>query len=116
MSYRQSVFQKARAEYRPRMPEILGGGNVVFEEGGATESVGDVEAIRERFPRTFGRPQLRLTTGPGLAERRPLNVGVVLSGGQAPGGHNVLAGLFDALTSIHAGSRLYGFLGGPGGF
>jgi pyrophosphate--fructose-6-phosphate 1-phosphotransferase len=99
------------------MPEILRAGidRVRFEEGEATDSVRDQEAIRGLFPRTFGRPALRLVSGDGVAERRPLNIGVVLSGGQAPGGHNVITGLFDGLKAVHPESRLYGFLGGPKG-
>ena len=117
MKRKASALEWARAAYEPRMPEILraGADRVDFEEGEPTTSVRDEEAIRERFPRTFGRPVLRVGRGEGATERRPLNVGVVLSGGQAPGGHNVITGLFDALKAIHPESRLHGFLGGPKG-
>jgi pyrophosphate--fructose-6-phosphate 1-phosphotransferase len=99
------------------VPELLGAGveRLTFVEGDPTGSVADAEEIRERFPRTFARPQVRLAVGSGPARRRALNVGVVLSGGQAPGGHNVIAGLHDALKAIHPDSRVFGFLGGPGG-
>jgi pyrophosphate--fructose-6-phosphate 1-phosphotransferase len=99
------------------MPEILDAGieTLGFEDGETTAAVRDAESIREVFPRTYGRPVVRLGAGPGPERRRPLNVGVVLSGGQAPGGHNVIVGLLDALSAIDPASRLYGFLGGPKG-
>jgi pyrophosphate--fructose-6-phosphate 1-phosphotransferase len=117
MEKKISPLEQARSEYRPAAPAALSGGigAVMFEEGVRTSAINDEEAIRERFPATFGRPVLRLVAGRGLESPRPLNVGVVLSGGQAPGGHNVIVGLFDALRTIHADSRLLGFLGGPKG-
>jgi pyrophosphate--fructose-6-phosphate 1-phosphotransferase len=117
MSKQPSALEQARAGYQPRAPEILYAGidTIAFEEGEATASVRDTETIRTRFPRTFGRPVLRLAPGAGPGKRRPLNVGVVLSGGQAPGGHNVIAGLLDALRAVDPESRLFGFLGGPKG-
>jgi pyrophosphate--fructose-6-phosphate 1-phosphotransferase len=112
-----SSLEKARSVYKPAAPEALsrGIGAVQFEQGGQTSAINDAEAIKERFPATFGRPVQRLVEGRGLDKPQPQNVGVVLSGGQAPGGHNVIVGLFDALRAIHPDSRLIGFLGGPKG-
>jgi pyrophosphate--fructose-6-phosphate 1-phosphotransferase len=117
MSRRPSALEQARVAYQPRLPQIFGAGveGMGFEEGETTTAARDQESIRERFPRTFGRPVVRLVPGQGPGQRRPLNAGVVLSGGQAPGGHNVIAGLFDALRRIDPASKLYGFLGGPKG-
>jgi pyrophosphate--fructose-6-phosphate 1-phosphotransferase len=117
MSREVSALERARLEYRPHLPEILSRGldEIGFVETEATSSVRDEESIRERFSHTFGRAVLRLDEGPGPANRRALTVGVVLSGGQAPGGHNVITGLFDALQEVHPDSRLLGFLGGPRG-
>jgi len=99
------------------LPGVLAGGlaEVAFGSSGSSGSVADAEAIKGHFPRTFGRPALRLIAGKGPASRGPINVGVVLSGGQAPGGHNVITGLLDALSRFDPGSRTLGFLGGPKG-
>jgi len=112
-----SALERARLTYRPNLPASLGGGlgRAGVREGQATSAARDVEAIRDRFPRTFGRPVLELVPGGGPPRPRPLSVGVVLSGGQAPGGHNVIVGVHDALRAAHPDSRLYGFLGGPKG-
>ena len=112
-----SMLERARLAYRPRMPELLrrGLGLVGLVEGPVTTAVRDAERIRERFPGTYGRPILRLADGNGPDRQGPLRIGVVLSGGQAPGGHNVIAGLFDALGAVHGESKLFGFLGGPRG-
>lgn len=117
MSVKPAPLEQARRAYRPRIPEVLRAApaSVAIEESGSTASVADAEEIRKRFPRTFGRPVLRLTEGRSSIERKPLNLGVVLSGGQAPGGHNVLTGLHDGLQSLHEDSKLFGFLGGPRG-
>jgi pyrophosphate--fructose-6-phosphate 1-phosphotransferase len=117
MSREVSALERARLEYRPHLPDILSRGldEIGFVETEATSSVRDEESIRERFPHTFGRAVLQLDEGPGPENRRALTVGVVLSGGQAPGGHNVITGLFDALQKVHSDSRLLGFLGGPRG-
>jgi len=117
MSREVSALERARLGHRPELPDILTGGfrNVTFEEGDATTAVRDVDRIEASFPKTFGRPGLDLVEGGGLQDARALSVGVVLSGGQAPGGHNVITGLFDAIRAVHAGSRLFGFLGGPRG-
>ena len=111
-----SALQKARAAYRPKLPAVLAesGPFVTVAEGAATESVSDQEAIRAMFPNTYGLPVLSFEPGE-TRETHPLKTGVILSGGQAPGGHNVIAGLFDGLMALHRGSELYGFLGGPSG-
>lgn len=111
----KSALQIARASYEPKMPEGLKG-NVTMEEGAATVSVDDQEEIGKLFPNTYGMPivQFSRTSGKtGIAH--PLNVGVILSGGQAPGGHNVIAGIFDGVKRLHADSKLYGFILGPAG-
>jgi pyrophosphate--fructose-6-phosphate 1-phosphotransferase len=117
MSEKVSHLENARSDYRPNAPELLHQGvrGVTFEEGPATSAVQEPDAIKELFPRTFGRPVVELAQGPGNEDPGPETVGVVLSGGQAPGGHNVITGLFDALRVIHRDSRLLGFLGGPKG-
>ncbi len=110
-----SPLQQARAAYAPKLPAALqNGAAVCVQEGGATTAVADVEKIQALFKSTFGSPVL--TFAPGCGEKKAaINVGVILSGGQAPGGHNVIAGLFDGLKSLNADSRLFGFLKGPDG-
>ena len=109
----KSALQIARAAYQPKLPKALQG-PVVAREGAATQSVGDQDKIRELFPNTYGLPVIEFV--PGEAKSfEPINVGVILSGGQAPGGHNVISGLFDGVKSINPASRLYGFILGPGG-
>lgn len=112
-----SALARARAAYSPRFPSILGEPlpSIAVEEGPPTTAVADAGAIRERFPVTYGRPLVDLVPGGGPGAPRRLAAGVVLSGGQAPGGHNVIAGLLDGLRAIHPDSELYGFLGGPKG-
>lgn len=108
-------LQKKRQTYSPKTPAILADLNgVTFSEKGATQAVGDQAEIQKRFPQTYGRPLIQMTQGKGEASK-PLKVGVVLSGGQAAGGHNVITGLFDALKKFHPESHLFGFLGGPAG-
>jgi pyrophosphate--fructose-6-phosphate 1-phosphotransferase len=111
-----SPLERARIAYAPRVPDVLRCelGEVELAEGEALGAAGAPE-IRDRFPRSCGRPLLRLVRGRGEAWVGPLRCGVVLSGGQAPGGHNVITGLFDGLRAIHPGAVLHGFLGGPGG-
>ena len=95
------------------MPKALQG-NVVLSEGHATQSVADQEEIKNLFPNTYGMPLIQFKEGE--AKSYPaVNVGVILSGGQAPGGHNVISGLFDGLKKLNPANRLYGFLGGPSG-
>ncbi len=109
----KSALQIARAAYQPKLPKALQGA-VQIEIGAATESVADQAEIAKLFPNTYGMPIL--TFAPGEAKEFPaINVGVILSGGQAPGGHNVISGIFDGIKSLNADSRLFGFLMGPGG-
>ena len=111
---KKSALQTARAAYRPKLPVVLTGA-VKVVEGEPTQSVADQEAIRQLFPNTYGLPELRFEKNPSPVPGKPLNVGVILSGGQAPGGHNVISGLFDGIKKINKNSRLYGFIMGPGG-
>ncbi len=109
----KSPLQIARAGYQPKLPNALKG-NVVLKEGAATESVADQDDIKKLFPNTYGMPLI--TFEPGEKRNYPVkNVGVILSGGQAPGGHNVICGLFDGLKALNPANKLYGFLGGPSG-
>ena len=111
---KQSVLQKARMAYQPKLPIVMTH-PVKVVEGQSTQSVADQEDIKKLFPNTYGLPELRFERNPNPTTGRPINVGVILSGGQAPGGHNVICGLFDGIKKIHRDSRLYGFLMGPGG-
>ncbi|HBG40776.1 MAG TPA: diphosphate--fructose-6-phosphate 1-phosphotransferase [Porphyromonadaceae bacterium] len=111
----KSALQIARASYEPKIPEGLRG-NVKIEEGASTESVRDQEEIRKLFPNTYGMPIVKFVHAAGKpGVDQPVNVGVILSGGQAPGGHNVIAGIYDGIKRLHADSRLYGFILGPAG-
>ena len=108
-----SALQKARAAYQPKLPKALKG-PVVAVEGAPTQSVGNQEEIKAMFPNTYGMPVI--TFQPGEAKPlQPFNVGIILSGGQAPGGHNVISGLYDGVKSLNPNCKLYGFLMGPGG-
>ena len=111
---KKSELQKARAAYQPKLPYALKG-PVVALEGKPTQSVADQEEIQKLFPNTYGLPEITFEKNPNPTVGKPVNVGVILSGGQAPGGHNVISGLFDGVKKIHRDSRLYGFLMGPGG-
>lgn len=109
----KSPLQIARAGYQPKLPNALKE-SVVLKEGAATESVADQDDIKKLFPNTYGMPLI--TFEPGERKNYPVkNVGVILSGGQAPGGHNVISGLFDGLKALNPANKLYGFLGGPSG-
>ena len=112
---KKSALQKARAAYQPKLPIVLTGA-VKAVEGNPTESVADQAEIQKLFPNTYGLPELKFEKNSNPTVGSPVNVGVILSGGQAPGGHNVISGLFDGIKKIHKDSRLYGFLMGPGGF
>ena len=112
---KKSALQQARSAYQPKLPQVLKGA-VKVVEGRPTQSVADQEEIKKLFPNTYGLPELTFEVAEGGAQGKPLNVGVILSGGQAPGGHNVISGLFDGIKSVNPDSRLYGFLMGPGGF
>ena len=112
---KKSALQKARAAYQPKLPIVLTGA-VKVVEGKPTTSVADQEEIQKLFPNTYGLPELKFEKNSNPVPGKPLNVGVILSGGQAPGGHNVICGLFDGIKKIHRDSRLFGFTMGPGGF
>ncbi len=110
-----SPLQKTRAAYKPKLPAVFHEGpSLQIREGQPTVSVADQEQIKALFPNTYGLPSVTFEPGEKPA-CTPLNVAVILSGGQAPGGHNVIAGLFDGLKACHSDSKLYGFLGGPSG-
>ena len=111
----KSPLQIARQGYQPKMPVALQGA-VRLVEGKKTESVADQEEIKKLFPNTYGLPIITMepTTGKNTCAE-PFNVGVILSGGQAPGGHNVISGLYDGLKALNPNNKLYGFLGGPSG-
>ena len=108
----KSIFQIERAKYFPKMPKALAG-TVKIVEGGKTESVADQHEIGRLFPRTYGMPIITFEAGGENIKYPDLNVGVILSGGQAPGGHNVISGLFDGLKKLNPANKLFGFLGGP---
>lgn len=111
---KKSALQQARAAYKPQLPIVLTGG-VKVVEGQPTQSADNQEDIQKLFPNTYGLPELRFEKAPVDDSMPAINVGVILSGGQAPGGHNVISGLFDGIKNINRNSRLYGFLMGPGG-
>ena len=111
---KKSALQEARAAYQPKLPKALKG-SLTLKEGAATQSVADQEAIKELFPNTYGMPVLTFEPSDEVKEYPAINIGVILSGGQAPGGHNVIAGLFDGIKAMNQDSKLYGFLLGPAG-
>ena len=111
---KKSALQKARAAYQPKLPSALWGA-VKAVEGEPTQSVADQDEIKKLFPNTYGLPELTFEKSSKTGKALPINVGVILSGGQAPGGHNVISGLFDGVKAINKDSRLFGFLMGPGG-
>lgn len=112
-----SALQKARQAYQPKLPAVLKKGikNLVVELGDATSSVADAEDIKKIFTNSFGKPVVVFKESAKQTENKKINVGVILSGGQAPGGHNVIAGVFDALKEANSENKLIGFLGGPSG-
>ena len=110
----KSALQIARAAYQPKLPKALRGA-LKTVEGAPTQSVADQEEVRKLFPNTYGMPYLKFEPAEGAVAQKTLNAGVILSGGQAPGGHNVIAGLFDGLKKLNPANRLYGFILGPGG-
>lgn len=110
----KSPLQVARGQYSPKLPKALQGA-VKVVLGEATQSVSDQEAIKELFPNTYGLPKLTFEKGEESVSNASINVGVILSGGQAPGGHNVIAGIFDGVKAINPEGRVYGFLMGPDG-
>lgn len=110
----KSALQIARASYQPKLPAGLRG-NVSIKEGEPTQSVGDQEEIKKLFPNTYGMPLVEFVPTDEKKEYAPMNIGIILSGGQAPGGHNVICGLYDELKKQNPANKLYGFLMGPGG-
>lgn len=113
---KKSAFQRVRSEYQPKLPKTLQG-PVKLKVGEPTNSVADQEVIKQLFPNTYGMPVVEFEPddNPSRLEE-PFNVGIILSGGQAPGGHNVVSGIFDGIKSLNKECRLYGFLMGPSGF
>ncbi|MBO4720707.1 MAG: diphosphate--fructose-6-phosphate 1-phosphotransferase [Prevotella sp.] len=109
----KSALQLARAAYQPKLPKALQGA-VKVKEGAATQSVGDQEEIKKLFPNTYGMPIVEFEPAT-EANTKKMNVGIILSGGQAPGGHNVITGLFDQIKKLNPENRLFGFILGPGG-
>ena len=109
----KSALQIARAAYQPKLPKALQGA-VKIKEGKATQSVGDQEEIKKLFPNTYGMPIVEFEPAT-EANNKKMNVGIILSGGQAPGGHNVITGLFDQIKKLNPENRLFGFILGPGG-
>ena len=112
-----SPLQVARYQYNPKLPGMLRHGisEISVVSGGATESVADQEKIKALFPNTYGKNEIVFRKGVNTSENKKLTVGVILSGGQAPGGHNVICGLYDALKATNPENVLYGFKGGPSG-
>ncbi|MCL2139985.1 MAG: diphosphate--fructose-6-phosphate 1-phosphotransferase [Treponema sp.] len=112
-----SLLQKARYEYKPKLPESLAQFKDVIDLnfGEAAEAVSDREELKSIFKLTYGKPIVTFKSGNNINLQKKLKIGVILSGGQAPGGHNVIAGLYDGLKTGNANSTLIGFLGGPGG-
>jgi len=112
-----SSLQKARYEYAPKLPGMLRNGiaDICVKEGAETQSVADQEKIKALFPNTYGKKEITFQKGANTSEAKKQVVGVILSGGQAPGGHNVVCGLYDALKATNPENVLYGFKGGPSG-
>ncbi len=112
-----SPLQIERLKYQPKLPASLAGGinHLMLQEGSATEAVANRDEIKNLFKNTYGKPTVTFQTSTESAPSEVRNVGVILSGGQAPGGHNVIAGLYDALKQANPANQLYGFLGGPSG-
>ncbi len=112
-----SPLQKARYEYQPKLPGMLRNGiaDICVLEGKETQSVADQEKIKALFPNTYGKKEITFQKGKNTSEAKKQVVGVILSGGQAPGGHNVVCGLYDALKATNKENELYGFKGGPSG-
>ena len=116
MDSKVSALQKARYSYNPKLPAALrAGANVKCIEGEKLQAFADVEKINALFPTTSNMPVLKFEKADSPVQANAINVGVILSGGQTPGGHNVIAGLYDGIKSLNKNSKLYGFKGGPGG-
>jgi len=116
MTKQISPLQKARAAYKPKLPKVFVqyGSNVAATLGAPTESVADQKEVKALFPNTYGLPVITFENG-AKGAGASVKAGVILSGGQAPGGHNVIAGLYDGLKKLNASNELYGFKGGPSG-
>jgi len=112
-----SPLQIERLKYQPKLPSSLSNGvnHLIMNEGAATEAVANKDEIKELFKNTYGKPTITFQNSADARQCEQRNVGVILSGGQAPGGHNVIAGLYDALKQSNPSNKLYGFLGGPSG-
>ena len=112
-----SPLQKARYEYQPKLPGMLRNGiaDICVKEGKATKSVADQDKIKALFPNTYGKKEITFVKGANTSKAKKQVVGVILSGGQAPGGHNVVCGLYDALKATDKNNVLLGFKGGPSG-
>ena len=112
-----SSLQKARYQYQPKLPGMLRNGisDICVKTGAPTESVADQEKIKALFPNTYGKNEITFQKGSNTSQAKKQVVGVILSGGQAPGGHNVICGLYDALKATDKDNVLYGFKGGPSG-
>ncbi len=113
-----SPLQAARAAYKPKLPKVLEGNpsKAALKMGRATRAIDDQDAVQKLFPKTYGQPEVSFGAGQGSTYmKKPVKVALVLSGGQAPGGHNVVAGLFDGLKKLNKKNVLIGYLGGPSG-
>ncbi len=112
-----SVLQKLRYEYEPKLPKMLRNdiSKITISEGKSTQSAADCEKIEKLFPNTYGKKEITFVKGKNKSENKKQIVGVILSGGQAPGGHNVICGLYDALKKSNEDNQLFGFKGGPSG-
>jgi len=112
-----SPLQIARYEYQPKLPGMLRNGiaDICVKEGNETQSVADQEKIKALFPNTYGKKEITFVKGQNTSAAKKQVVGVILSGGQAPGGHNVISGLYDALKATNKDNELLGFKGGPDG-
>ncbi len=113
-----SPLQASRAGYEPKLPKVLMGkaSKTAVKLGRASQSISDQAEIKKLFPSTYGQPEVSFALGKASASmNKPIKVALVLSGGQAPGGHNVVAGLFDGLKKLNKKNTLTGYLGGPSG-
>lgn len=110
---KESILQELRLSYVPKLPAALQG-PVKIKEGEPTQSVDNQDEIKKLFPNTYGMPVVEFEPCNDSCGKK-MNVGVILSGGQAPGGHNVITGIFDTVKSLDKDNRVYGFILGPGG-
>lgn len=112
-----SPLQKLRYEYNPKLPTVLKGSvdNITVELGAPTESIADQAEVKDLFKTTYGLPVAKFVEGKNENANKKINVGVILSGGQAPGGHNVIAGIYDGVKNGNPDSKVFGFKGGPAG-